>query len=598
MSNKSIRHVMLTAVSIIALLSLVLAGCAAPTPEVIEKEVIVEKQVPVTVEVEKEKVVEKEVPVTIEVEKEKVVEKEVTKEVVVTPTPLPPPPKKGGTFVTTISGDPVSLNGIVGNDGSSLNVICLNQNPLTLGGENWGSIIAGDLAESWEVSEDGKVWTFHLRKDVKWHDGQPCTADDVLFTFQAIQNPEVQTGFRGRFMEEGEPIKFEKVDDYTIRATLKEPIAPFVTNITVPIIPKHILEGQDINISEFNEKPIGTGPFKVVEWRSGESVTLEDNPDFYRGEPYLDRWVIRIIPSTDARIVALQTGEVDFGSIRGKDVPKFLDKPEFTITTQAQDNSRHIGLNNARPFFQDKRVRQALMYALDRQAIVDAAEQGYGIVCDSPFNQPVFIYQEGDLAQYEFNLDKAKELLKEAGWEDTDGDGIVDKDGEPFKITLNHWTGFMADVAPLIQAWWGEIGIDVTIQAIDPATYVEQIYTTTEIEKPYDALLTGWGLYGPDPDHYAANYAPEEQGESFFNYYNEDVKALFDKGRVTIDEKERKRIYEEAERELWEELPILPLYYPVTIYVINNRVNIDEAVLDSNRIPSFRYPEKIYIQEK
>lgn len=520
--------------------------------------------------------------------------------VVVTATPEAVD-KYGGTFVTMINGDPTSLNGIIGNDGNSLPIICLSQNPLTLGGENWGSVVEGDLATSWDVSEDGREWIFHLREDVVWHDGEPFTADDVLFTFQAIQDPEVQGGgFHDRFMQGGEPIPFEKVDDYTVKAILKDPVAPFVTNITVPIIPEHALEGQDINTAEFNERPIGTGPFKVVEWRSGESVTLEANPDFYRGKPYLDRWVIRIIPSADARVLALQTGEVDFGSIRGKDVPKFLDNPKFTVKTRFRDLSRHLALNNARPFFEDKQVRQALMYALDRQAIIDAAEQGYAEVADSPFNRPVFVYQEGDLPQYKFDLDKARELLTEAGWADSDGDGILDKDGVDFSITLNHWTGwdFMADVAPLIQAWWGELGIEVSIQAIDPATYVEQIYRTTDIEKPYDALLSGWGLFGPEPDHYAAYYAPETQGASFFNYYSEEIEALMDRGRVTVDEAERQEIYEEAERILWEELPILPLYYPETTYVVNNRVNIEEAALDANRFPPFRFPEKVYIQAK
>ncbi len=583
------RITLLANILVIAMLAL--SACAQPTPQVVEKEVVVEKPVVETVVVEREKVVEKPVVQTVVVEKEKVVEK------VVTPMP---PSKKGGTFVTSIPGDPASLNGIIGNDGPSLSVICLNQLPLTLGGENWGDTIAGELAESWEVSGDGKEWIFYLRKGVKWQDGQPFTADDVLFTFQALQNPDVQAaGFRERFMEEGEPIPFEKVDDYTIKATLKKPIAPFVINITVPIIPKHVLEGQDINTSPFNQKPIGTGPFKVVEWRSGETVTLEANPDFYRGEPYLDRWVVRILPSIEANVIALQAGEIDFGEIPGKDVPKFLN-PDFTVFTQPRDLCDIVLLNNARPFFQDKRVKQALMHGLDRQALLDTALQGYGTVADSPFNPPVFVYQEGDLPPYEFDLDKARELLKEAGWEDTDGDGIVDKDGEPFEISLGVFTvaAIHQRIVPLVQAWWQDIGIGVTIKNVDVASFYEAV-SKLDIEKPFDAQLTNWGLFGPEPDQYAASrYAPERQELSQMNFYNEEIKALFDKGRVTFDLEERKKIYEEAERKLWEELPVLPLFYRQTIYVVNNRVNIDEAELDSSRLPPFRYPEKIYIQEK
>jgi peptide/nickel transport system substrate-binding protein len=577
-------------ISLVMILSAI-AACAPAEPEVVEVEKIMTQ---VVTQVVSERVVE-----TAEVTRVVEVPVEVEVEVVVTPTPPPPPEKRGGTFVMTIGGDPSSLNGIIGNDGDSLPIICLSQNPLTLGGENWGAIIEGDLTESWEASEDGKVWTFHLRQDVKWQDGEPFTADDVLFTFQAIQDPEVQTGgFRSRFMQGEEPILFEKIDDYTIRATLDEAIAPFVTNITVPIIPKHILEGQDINTSTYNQSPIGTGPFQVTDWQSGESVTLEANPYFYRGEPYLDRWVFRIIPSADARVLALQSGEIDYGTITGKDVPRFLNNPDFQIIIEPRDNSRTVVLNNAKPYFQDKLVRQALMYGLDRQAIIDAAEQGYAVVADSPFNQPVFVYQEGDLPQYSFDLEKAKELLTEAGWVDSDGDGVIDKDGIPFDITINYWSSwtFMENVAPLIQAWWGELGIQSDIQTLDPATYIDLIFTTTDIDKPYDVLLSGWGLFGPDPDHVAAYYAPEEQGASFFNYSNPEVKALFDKGRVTVDEEERHAIYEEVERLLWDELPILPLYYPVTINVFSSRVVLDEAVFDGNRLPPFQYPEKLYLK--
>jgi peptide/nickel transport system substrate-binding protein len=563
-----------------------LAACG-PTPEPVQVEKIVKETVVATVIVQGEP---------------QVVEKEVTKVVPVEVTATPPPAasKQGGTFVMSVGSDPSSLNGIIGNDGDSLPIICLSQNPVTLGGENWGIEITGDLAESWDVSPDGKEWTFHLRKDVVWQDGEPFTADDVLFTFQAIQNPDVQTGgFHDRFMEGDQPIQFEKVDDFTFKATLNEAIAPFATNITVPIIPKHILEGQDINTSPFNQMPIGTGPFKVDEWKSGESLTLVANPDFYRGAPYLDRWVFRIIPSADARLLALQTGEIDYATITGKDVPRFLNNPDFQIITQPRDNSRTVVLNDAKPYFQDKRVRQALMYALDRQAIVDTAEQGYAVVADSIFNQPVFVYQEGKLPPYEFNLDKAKELLTEAGWVDSDGDGVIDKDGVPFKVTINYWTSwtFMTDVAPLIQSWWKELGIESDIQTLDPATYVDKIFRTSDIEKPYDVLLSGWGLFGPEPDHYAQYFAPQNQGDSFFNYYNPDVKALFDKGRVTVDEAERRTIYEEVERMLWDELPILPLYYPLTVSVFSSRVKLDEAVFDANRLPPFQYPEKLYIEQ-
>jgi peptide/nickel transport system substrate-binding protein len=567
------------------LLALVV-GCA--TPEVVEVEKIVTQVV-------KETVVE-----TVIVEgTPQVVEKEITRVVEVTPAPPLPASKKGGTFAMALGGDPSGLNGLYASSGYDLWPVTLSQRPLIVGGMDWGSVVEGDLAESWEASDDGTVWTFHLRQDVKWQDGEPFTADDVLFTIAAAQDPELQAAYyRERFLEDGEPILFEKLDDYTVRATLSSPRASFHTSSIVPILPQHILEGQDIRTSAYNEKPIGTGPFVVESWRSGESITLVANPFFYRGEPYLDRFVFRVIPSEEARLMALQTGEIDFLEILGKDVPRFLNNPQFTVITSPKDQQRHILLNNAQPYFQDQRVRQALMYALDRQAIVNTALQGYGYVADSPFNRTTDIYQEGKLTQYEFNLEKAKELLTEAGWVDSDGDGIIDKDGVAFKINLDYLTswGFIVTSVPLVQNWWGQLGIDVTARAVEAASYLAAI-RVEDIEKPYDCFFLGLSQMGPDPDSFTNPYANSAPELNIPNYYNEEVKKLFDQARITVDPDERHALYEQAELILWNDLPALPLFYPINVYAINNRVNMEEAVFDTSFVPPFRYPDKLFIQQ-
>ena len=591
MSRTSTPRLRWVLVSCVVVVTTLLAGCApAPAqPQVVEKTVVVTQEVA------------KEVVVTKEVAKEVVVTKEVEKQVVVTPTPLPPAAKKGGTFISYIAEDPTSLNGIIGNDGYSLPIIWLSQNPLTLGGENGGSVLAGDLAEKWELSPDGLTWTFYLHKDVKWQDGQPFTADDVLFTFQAIQDEKVQTGgFRDRFMINGKPIKFEKVDDYTIKATLDQPIASFASAISVPIIPKHLLEGQDINKAAFNQLPVGTGPFKVAEWKSGESVTLEANPNYFRGAPYLDKYVYRIIPNQDAAAVALQSGEIDFANVRGKDVARFVGNPDFTVKTAPVDLTRMIILNDAKPFFKDARVRQALSLAVDRQAVIDAAEQGYGTIADSVFDQPVSIYKPGKLQAPQQDLDKANALMKEAGWVDTNGDGIVEKDGQVFKILLEYspgWT-FMAPVAPLIQAWWKKIGVDATVRTYDSASFVDKVMRSSTVDKPFDAFINGWGYFATDPDAYASYFAPSKPGLSFLGYENAQVKDLFDKARVATDPSARSAMYEQAEKILWDDVAFIPLYYPQRIFVYNNRVGLDEAGLDANRFPPFQHPEKLYMRQK
>jgi len=520
---------------------------------------------------------------------------EVAKSTVVTATP--PPRQRGGTLVMAISGDPTSLNGIIGNDGNSLPAVCLSQQPLTLGGENWGSAAGPMLAEKWAVSPDGKVWTINLRKDVRWQDGRPFSADDVIFTVKAIQDANVQTGgFRDRFMEGETPIPFEKIDDYTVQATLSQPISAFATNISVPILPQHLLASQDINNAAFNQKPVGTGPFRVTEWRSGESVTLEANGDYWGGAPLLDRWVFRIIPNQDAVSTALQAGDIDFAQIRGRDVPRFLGKPGFKVVTAPLDLSRMIILNHARPFFRDVRVRKALSLAIDRQAVIDAAEQGYGTPADSPFNQAVSMYRAGRLPVDQVDLEQARDLLQAAGWADTNGDGIVEKDGEPFRMTLDYnasWT-FMTPVAAYLQGQWKQIGVSAAVRTYDSASFIPAVFRSTDLDKPYDAFINSWGLFGGDPDHYSPYFAPSTPGASPLNYDNEAVKALFDRARVTVDPAVREQLYVQAETLLWEDYVFIALYYPPRIFAYNSHLVLDGAVLDTSRFPPFRYPEKIF----
>ena len=385
-------------------------------------------------------------------------------------------PTTGGTLITAITDDPVSLNGIYANDGASVSVLSYVFNPLTLGGENWGTEIKGDLAESWTVSEDGLTWTFNLHQGVKWHDGEELTAEDVVYTFQTIQTSEADIApFRPRFMQGDEPIQFEAVDDYTVVATLNSPNASFFTDISVPIVPKHVLEGQDLREGPFNRAPIGTGPFKVVEWNTAESIVLEANEDYFRGRPCIDRLIFRIIPDEQSQVAALQTGELDFlPNVPGASVPTFQDNPEFTVSIAEQDSLFHMFLNLDNPKFQDVRVRQALMTAIDRQAVVDIVRQGYGVVHNSHFDHVVPFYSRISWAATTTIRTARAQLLDEAGITDTDGDGVRDVDGEPWTITIVSFAGGFrdyADYAVVVQAFWEDIGIQDragTARSVDP----------------------------------------------------------------------------------------------------------------------------------
>jgi peptide/nickel transport system substrate-binding protein len=509
-------------------------------------------------------------------------------------------PTTGGTFITAITDDPVSLNGIYANDGASVSVLSFVFNPLTLGGENWGTEITGDLAESWDVSDDGLTWTFHLHQGVLWHDGEELTAEDVVYTFETIQTSESDIApFRPRFMQGDQPIKFEAVDKYTVVATLDSPNASFFTDISVPIVPKHVLEGQDLREGPFNRAPIGTGPFKVVEWNTAESIVLEANEDYFRGRPCIDRLIFRIIPDEQTQVAALQTGEVDFlPNIPGSSVPVFEGNPDFDISIAEQDSLFQMFLNLQNPKFQDVRVRQALMIAIDRQAVVDIVRQGYGVVHNSHFDHVVPFYRQDKLGGYDYDPERAGQLLDEAGISDSDGDGIRDVNGEPWVINIVSFAGGFrdyADYAVVVQAFWEDIGIQTELELRDLSTMVEQIYQERVVDKPYEALTSGWSVIGPEPNSYANFYMwTDALGPNISNYRNEEVNSLFEQARTETDFDTRMAVYEQIEAILWAELPTLPLYRNTEPAVVSSRFNIEDAVLDISLGTNFRRPERIY----
>lgn len=508
---------------------------------------------------------------------------------------------QGGTLITAIADNPVSLNGIYANDGVSGSVLSFLFNPLTLGGENWGREITGDLAESWTTSEDGLTWTFKLREGVKFGDGSDLDAADVVYTFNTIQNSEEDIApFRPRFYQGDQAIQFEAADDLTVVATLVEPNASFFTDISVPIIPDQSLEGQDLRTGEFNRSPIGTGPFKVTEWITGESITLEANENYFKGRPCLDRIIFRIIPDLQAQVNALLTGEIDYLlNAPGASVAQFEGSADFTVNIADYDSLFQIYFNMAKEQFQDVRVRQALMIAIDRQALVDTVRQGYGAVHNSHFDQVVPFYSEDKLGGYDYDPVRAGELLDEAGISDTDGDGIRDKDGQPWVVNLLTFQEGFRDYfsyATVVQAYWEDIGVDVELETRDLSTMVTQLYQARIYDKPFDVLTSGWSAIGPEPNSYANFYiTTPELGPNLQNYDNPQVNELFAQARTLTSFEERMAIYEQIESILWAELPTLPLYRNQNPVVVSNRVNITDAVLDLSMGSGFQAPERLAV---
>jgi len=502
-------------------------------------------------------------------------------------------PNQGGTMVVTYGTDPRTLSGLYANDGNSLFVVTFMAEPLILGGENWGDKIEPALAESWDISDDGLEYTFHLRPNVTWHDGTPFTANDVLFTYQAVQLEGNAIDWRSNLMQGDQPMQFEVVDDLTFKVILSQPDAAVLTALAIPIVPAHAFSGLEMLDAPYNTNPIATGPFKFVEWNTGESIVLEANKDYWRGAPCLDRIVVRFIEGAANAANALLAGELDFARVDGADLTPFESDAAFTVQSAPRDLMRYVGFNVRSPIVGDPAVRRALAVALDRQAVIDIAGGGYGILADSLFNRAVFMYQEGRNQQYPYDPELARQMLADAGWADSDGDGVLDKDGQKMTVRIAYmgtWS-LMQAIAPIVYDNWRAVGVDAVLEPLDEAKVYEVIYDNVSTEKDYEAMLGGWGLFGPEPDHYR-NYLASPTG--FFAYNNEEVQAMFEQGRTVTDPQARYDLYAEIDRLLWEDLPMIPLYQSVGVWVYPSTLNIEAAELNGTFLTGLKYSGRVY----
>ena len=430
--------------------------------------------------------------------------------------------------------------------------------------------IVGDLAESWDVSGNGLIITFHLRKGVQWHDGHPFTAADVLYTYQVTIDPKTPTAYAGDFLKVK---KAEVLDDYTFRVTYDKPFAPALISWGSSILPKHLLAGKDITRSPLARHPIGTGPYKLKEWIAGQKIVLVANHDYFEGRPYIDGHITRIIPDMATLFLELRAQGID---ISGLSPLQFTRQTENKLFRNNFNKYRYLsfaytylGYNLKNPLFGDKRVRQAISYAINKDEIISGVLLGLGKPATGPFKPETWAYN-GNVKIYNFNRQKAKDLLKEAGWQDTNGDGILEKDGKPFvfEIVTNQGNETRQKCAEIIQRQLAEVGITVKIRILEWAAFVNDFIT----KRRFDAVIMGWTI-PPDPDAYdvwhSSKTAPEEL--NFISYKNTEADKLLERGRSTFDQKERKKCYDRFQEILAEDQPYTFLYVPDALIIINKR---------------------------
>jgi peptide/nickel transport system substrate-binding protein len=402
--------------------------------------------------------------------------------------------------------------------------------------------------------ENNPIITFHLREGVKWHDGEPFTAEDVKFTYEAVMDEKTNTVRRPMFML----VKsMEILGPHLLRVTYKKPFSPSLESWGMGIIPKHLFEGTDINTAPYNRKPVGTGPFRFQEWVSDERITLTANPDYYEGRPHLDRISYRIIPEPPLKELEFFVEGVDADAPQPYQFHRYENDDRFDIYRRLGNNYSYIGWNQKVDLFRDVRVRRALTHAINRQEIVTYLLYDLGVISTGPF-PPQMWYANTDLLPLEYNPDLSRKLLKEAGWEDTNGDGILDKDGKPFRFNLitNNGNVLRQNVCVLVQRQLKEIGIQVEISLYEWAVFIRDKINPRDFE----ACVLGWSL-SLDPDVYEIWHSSQiEKGFNFTAYSNPEVDRLIELGRTEYDREKRKEYYRRIHELIHQDQPYTFLY--------------------------------------
>ncbi|MDH4617808.1 ABC transporter substrate-binding protein [Brevibacillus sp. AY1] len=484
-------------------------------------------------------------------------------------------PKKGGTITIGIANEPDQLdihktgmavaNQIAGNLGASL----VTQDPDTLEFKPY-------LAESWQVSEDGKTWTFKIRTGVKFHDGTAMTAKSIAETYQRALNPETAAKVAGSNLSEVESV--EASDDTTLVLHLKQPFAPLLQFLSdpgwlQPLSMQAIEQAGD----KYARQPVGVGPWKFEKWENGQSISFTRNEEFAwadpifknQGAPYADRLVYRFIAENQTLLAALDSGSIDIArGVVAKDVAKYRDNPQFEVKEMLRNGlGLFVMLNTRKPVFQDVEVRQALNKAINKEAIMKAVIQGEGVVSYGPLPPSLFGYDES-VKDYglTYQVDEAKALLEKAGYT-KNAQGLYEKDGKPLKLDLLTQTGTWAQASQLIQAMLKDIGVEVNIVTLEWGALVD-----TATKGSFDMTLMGYTLNDPDVLYLFLHSSQADSGLNFSYVKDEKMDELLVKGRTTVDSAARKDVYKEVQKYVVEQAWWVPIYTEKQFNVVRKPV--------------------------
>jgi peptide/nickel transport system substrate-binding protein len=488
------------------------------------------------------------------------------------PGPAPPAaagPVNGDSLISASIGEPSNLIPALASDTASSEITGRVYSGLMKIDKDLN--IVPDLAESLEISEDGLTMTFKLRQDVRWHDGAPFTSRDALFTYELMIDPQTPTAYGESYKQVKSA---EAPDDYTFIVSYEKPLARALVSWCFDIMPAHLMEGRKLEGSPLARQPVGTGPYKFDKWESGQRLTLAANDDYFLGRPRLDRLVMRIIPDLSAQMMELMGGHIDtMGLTPDQYEEKSADRTftgQYNLFRYPAFAYTYLAFNLRDPRFSDRRVRQAMALAIDQQELIDGVLLGLGSPANGPFKPDMWACNQ-NVKPHPFDPEKARSLLAEAGWTDTDGDGRIDRDGRPFQFSImtNQGNKMREQTALIIQSRLAQVGIKADLRIVEWAAFLKEYLD----KHNFEAIIMGWTI-PIEPDLYDVwNSTKTRPGElNFVGFANEEVDRLIDEARFTLDQPTRKKAYDRIQEIFHEEVPYVFLYVPDALPVYSNRL--------------------------
>ena len=470
------------------------------------------------------------------------------------------------TLNLSMSSSPSRLNPILANDSASSEISDWLFNGLFKYDKNGNHTV--DLAQSYEFETPTKL-IIKLRNNVLWHDGVKFTSKDVVFTYEKIIDPKVFNSIKSNF-QEVQSVK--AIDDFTLEIIYKQPYFKAIETWMVGILPYHLLKDEEnLMTSSFNKNPIGTGSYKLKEFKTAQDIELIANENYFEGIPKIDKILYQFLPDPNTSFLYLKQKKLDIGGLTPIQIDRQIDddfKNKFTIIQKPSFAYTYLGFNLNNEKFKDLRIRQALSLAIDRQELVDILFFGYGKICNGPFLPDSFAYNE-KIKPITQNIEKAKELLKELGYDENNP--------FTFEVVTNTGNDTRINTAQILQYQLEKVGVKMTIRVMEWQAFLN----TVVHPKKFDAVILGWSL-GLMPDAYPLWHSSSDKlgGFNLVSYKNEKVDKLIEDGINTINREELGKIYKEIFKIISDDLPYLFLYIPDSISAVNKNIkNIEPSFI-------------------